>query len=303
MYHGCAPAMKRRTGLLLLCAALVAAVAQPRTCREAEGESGEELAAVSTTLQPGLTFMWTTPLLRVQLLEPSAVQLAQLEAAILKRYELFAQNCVTQRGQSANDRFFEEQLAAWERDDASFLEAFDNESTGLIDQLKQGWLANIRSYVSGAVGEEAASELLDGPMHDGSPGQQPEQQQQQHEVHLFVWASVHEGCSKHTPHVHDNSAVSGVFYVSVPDGSGAITFDDPRGLRPPFSRNRLEHSPTPGEMLLFPPWLVHGVESSCAAKGSARVSLSFNLLTTRAHDGGKSDWETLADSSVVHGDD
>ena len=97
--------------------------------------------------------------------------------------------------------------------------------------------------------------------------------------------------------------MSGVFYVSVPDGSGAITFDDPRGLRPPFSRNRLEHSPTPGEMLLFPPWLVHGVESSCAAKGSARVSLSFNLLTTRAHDGGKSDWETLADSSVVHGDD
>ena len=74
--------------------------------------------------------MWTTPLLRVQLLEPSAVQLAQLEAAILKRYELFAQNCVTQRGQSANDRFFEEQLAAWERDDTSFLEAFDGRALG-----------------------------------------------------------------------------------------------------------------------------------------------------------------------------
>ena len=71
---------------------------------------------------------------------------------------------------------------------------------------------------------------------------------------------------------------------------------------PPFDRAMLI-PPMVGELVIFPPWLVHGVESSCAAKGSARVSLSFNLLTTRAHDGGKSDWETLADSSVVHGDD
>jgi hypothetical protein len=38
---------------------------------------------------------------------------------------------------------------------------------------------------------------------------------------------------------------------------------DPRGTRPPFARNRLHHDPIAGELLLFPPWLVHGVTPSC----------------------------------------
>ena len=97
-------------------------------------------------------------------------------------------------------------------------------------------------------------------------------------------------CSMHTAHVHENSAVSGVFYVRVPARSGAISFEvgcalfdsaeftstrvlttapvslspqDPRGTRPPFARNRLHHAPVAGELLLFPPWLVHGVAPSC----------------------------------------
>jgi hypothetical protein len=32
-------------------------------------------------------------------------------------------------------------------------------------------------------------------------------------------------CSTHTAHVHENSAVSGVFYVRVPARSGAISFE------------------------------------------------------------------------------
>ena len=72
----------------------------------------------------------------------------------------------------------------------------------------------------------------------------------------MAWAAAHEGCSLHTPHVHQESAVSGVFYVSVPPRSGPISFDDPRGMRPPFAANRLVHYPSAGELLLFPPWIV-----------------------------------------------
>ena len=115
--------------------------------------------------------------------------------------------------------------------------------------------------------------------------------------------------------------MSGVFYVSVPHDAGGIAFDDPRGLRPPFSRNRLSHQPRAGELLLFPPWLHHGVAPSCRmAHGQRRIALSFNLLTARdASTGGgganhthgerardartlssaASDWELLADASFL----
>ena len=131
----------------------------------------------------------------------------------------------------------------------------------------------------------------------------------------------------HSRHVHDESAVSGVFYVSVPAGAGAIRFDDPRGALPPFKRNSIEHMPVSGELLLFPPWLAHSVGPSCppsdgelaeggraeggradAAPSAAtlvsqmRISLSFNLARGGAHataDDATSDFELLADSSFL----
>ena len=73
--------------------------------------------------------------------------------------------------------------------------------------------------------------------------------------------------------MHQESAVSGVFYVSVPPLSGPISFDDPRGMRPPFAANRLVHYPSAGELLLFPPWIVHGfVESKAGMAGQPRLA-------------------------------
>jgi hypothetical protein len=46
-----------------------------------------------------------------------------------------------------------------------------------------------------------------------------------------VWASVHHGGSTHPSHVHMGAAVSAVFYVRMPPGSGQICFFDPRGAR------------------------------------------------------------------------
>ena len=75
-----------------------------------------------------------------------------------------------------------------------------------------------------------------------------------------------------------------------------LTLQDPRGVRPPFHRNRLRYQPRAGELVLFPPWLAHNVGATCGAK-KPRVALSFNVL----HDGRPStpaDWELLADVSV-----
>ena len=109
-----------------------------------------------------------------------------------------------------------------------------------------------------------------------------------------------QGCSLHANHVHEDSALSGVFYVDAPAGSGSIVFDDPRGPRPPFARNRLAHPPSSGEVLLFPPWLSHGVAPSSCGASDARIALSFNVVARAASAGQPSaNWELLADVSLA----
>ena len=86
----------------------------------------------------------------------------ELARAVETRFRQLESDCTAadKAGRGANDRFFSEQVAAWERDDSSFLDDFDGGS-GLIDQLRQNWLANARAYVEASVGETAAANMFD----------------------------------------------------------------------------------------------------------------------------------------------
>jgi uncharacterized protein (TIGR02466 family) len=91
-------------------------------------------------------------------------------------------------------------------------------------------------------------------------------------------------------HVHPQSLLSGVFYVSIPENSGALTFYDTKefqsyrelqlksaALRDRLGMNpNLEYSPVEGRMLLFPSWLPHDVGMNCSAED--RISISFNII-------------------------
>ena len=85
---------------------------------------------------------------------------------------------------------------------------------------------------------------------------------------MVVWASVHEHDSHHQSHVHNDGLLSGVFYANVPADAGHLVFSDPRGVSPyhpqesplsPFDEHRI--APKVGDIVLFPPWLPHRVES------------------------------------------
>eukprot|EP00933_Yihiella_yeosuensis_P025257 TRINITY_DN19610_c0_g1_i3.p1 TRINITY_DN19610_c0_g1~~TRINITY_DN19610_c0_g1_i3.p1 ORF type:complete len:502 (-),score=74.77 TRINITY_DN19610_c0_g1_i3:149-1618(-) len=47
---------------------------------------------------------------------------------------------------------------------------------------------------------------------------------------LFVWAGVHGRGSRHGTHDHKLNAVSGVYYLQVPENSARLVFSDPRGI-------------------------------------------------------------------------
>lgn len=100
-----------------------------------------------------------------------------------------------------------------------------------------------------------------------------------------LWINVMNRGAIHAPHIHPHSAISGTYYVTVPDGAGAIRFEDPRlammMAAPPRKKNARPQNrpfvdviPRPGMLLLWESWLRHGVEANAAR--SPRISVSFN---------------------------
>ena len=100
-----------------------------------------------------------------------------------------------------------------------------------------------------------------------------------------LWINLLDKGGAHSGHIHPNCVVSGTVYVAVPEGSGAIRFEDPRLAQmmaaPPRRKrarreNRTFHeiAPVPGTVLLWESWLRHEV---LANRGrDQRISVSFN---------------------------
>jgi len=105
---------------------------------------------------------------------------------------------------------------------------------------------------------------------------------------VVTWMNCSSVGSHNTAHVHPGAEISGVFYIAVPPGSGQIVFRDPRpqsemsrlhtkdgkifkSLAPRFSV-----SPSVGNLLLFPSWLMHQVEPGTGQEG-LRISMAFNI--------------------------
>ena len=100
-----------------------------------------------------------------------------------------------------------------------------------------------------------------------------------------IWINVLEPGGHHTAHIHPHSVISGTYYVDIPSGASAISFEDPRLPQLMAAPPRLEAAsrsnrqfvavePTTGTLLLWESWLRHEVPVNTAR--SERVSVSFN---------------------------
>lgn len=86
-------------------------------------------------------------------------------------------------------------------------------------------------------------------------------------------------------HNHPNSILSGVYYLKAPENCGGIYFNDPRPasqmLIPPvtdfnlWTHPKVSYKPNVGTMLLFPSWLLHGVDMNMSDE--VRIAISFNI--------------------------
>jgi uncharacterized protein (TIGR02466 family) len=100
-----------------------------------------------------------------------------------------------------------------------------------------------------------------------------------------LWINVMKKGAHHAAHIHPHSVISGTYYVTVPQGSGTLRFEDPRLLalmaapakkKKAKMENRtfVDVTPKAGTLLLWESWLRHGVEGNAAK--SRRISVSFN---------------------------
>ena len=102
---------------------------------------------------------------------------------------------------------------------------------------------------------------------------------------LFAWMNMNPAGGYNAPHTHPGAQWSGVYYVSQPavdvGNAGMIEFLDPRSdlpnwriLKAPAFRLKKKLRPMPGDMILFPSYLVHWVYPN--ESDEERVSIAFN---------------------------
>lgn len=101
-----------------------------------------------------------------------------------------------------------------------------------------------------------------------------------------LWVNILKPGGGHSGHIHPHSIISGTVYVEVPEGAGAIRFEDPRlpmlmhapprsAHAPEAQRNFVHVEPQAGTLLLWESWLRHEVLTSTAK--AERISISFNF--------------------------
>ncbi len=100
-----------------------------------------------------------------------------------------------------------------------------------------------------------------------------------------LWLNILPEGGIHTAHIHPHSVISGTTYVSMPKGTSAIKFEDPRlammmaapGRKPDAPRKLQQFvyiEPEIGDVLLWESWLRHEVPMNMAEE--ERISVSFN---------------------------
>eukprot|EP00947_MAST-08B_sp_MAST-8B-sp1_P000511 g511.t1 len=106
---------------------------------------------------------------------------------------------------------------------------------------------------------------------------------------VHPWVTVHDNCLAHLAHDHPGTMVAGTYYVRTPNGSGALKLYDPRTMH----REHVIIRPREGEMILFPPWLMHQVlPTDGTGAGRPRISVAFNFAGF---------WEATTDVGTSYG--
>ena len=100
-----------------------------------------------------------------------------------------------------------------------------------------------------------------------------------------AWSIINKKNASNARHIHSNSYISAVYYVSAPTNCGDILFHDPREARIIRKPNKIKPNklnaevvnitPQSGLLVLFPSYLHHSVDINTS--NEERIVISFNI--------------------------
>lgn len=179
---------------------------------------------------------------------------------------------------------------------ADFIEELDDTCRAIADEDEAGWNW---SQEKGYIGYTSYASLNDLPQRAPVFANLKARLDQQvaHYAKLIeldlpkplslnaLWINILEPLGGHSNHIHPHSVVSGTFYVSIPDGTSGLMFEDPRldrFMAAPTRTNGCDDTrktfvrmtPKAGTLLLWESWLRHEVPINRAE--DVRISVSFN---------------------------
>lgn len=174
-------------------------------------------------------------------------------------------------GLTTNDYFFEHQR----------INGYSQQTMSIpqMKQLEELLSLEVQTYLS-SMNNMAATDVASRLQNDGT-------------VKFDIWATVQVGAGAyHADHVHENVFVSGVYYSAVPEGSAPLVLHRPLKIDgEEYDQNDVKEEndddddskciiyPKEGQVVLFPPWLLHGVPpiGKSTSLNSPRVSFAFNV--------------------------
>lgn len=108
------------------------------------------------------------------------------------------------------------------------------------------------------------------------------------------WFNINNKGASNAVHIHDNSFLSGCFYVKAHPGQGSITFYKNHALDyivssqaviehyTPISASAITYEPNTSKLLMFPGHLPHGVGYNPTTED--RISVAFNVKLIRTEE-------------------
>lgn len=103
------------------------------------------------------------------------------------------------------------------------------------------------------------------------------------------WININKKESFNALHTHGGEDFSLIYYIQVPQNSGAIVFETPvlhlrtselkYNNQPFFNSPEIRYVPKKYDLIIFPSWLAHSVESNKSDED--RISLAWNTKITQ----------------------
>lgn len=109
-----------------------------------------------------------------------------------------------------------------------------------------------------------------------------------------IWININRKFNTNSVHIHDNSFISGAFYLKAMPGQGNIVFYKNYSQDYPIAsaakiqqytqinNSAITFTPETAKLIMFPGWLPHGVEHNDTDED--RISISFNTKIIRTDD-------------------